>query len=236
MNVYTATDENTSMIDSSFQTQQALAVAFAAMRVNGDYIKDTRRFSENKTLFANKDIVRFQLMPQYAPEDFEPVQINENDYDNVEATYQHFKRYALDVLGDKLNDFQTDVYKIVSNDTVNNRKLGLVSYIPKLVEREIITNRITKLLRTEYRNSKHIGQPGDKVTGLVKILHSFPSIKYGGYFITGVIKGDIVNIFKKEDAVVGKTYELTGKVKRHQKAMLFPVEETKLNYVKMKEL
>ena len=42
-------------------TQEALAIAVAAQRINGAYIKDTRRFSEpnNKTLFSNKDIVKF---------------------------------------------------------------------------------------------------------------------------------------------------------------------------------
>ena len=41
-------------------TQEALAVACAAQRVNGGYIKDTRRFSEpeNKTQFSNKEIVK----------------------------------------------------------------------------------------------------------------------------------------------------------------------------------
>ena len=44
-------------------TQEALAMAVAAQRINGAYIKDTRRFSEveNKTQFANKEIVKFAL-------------------------------------------------------------------------------------------------------------------------------------------------------------------------------
>ena len=42
-------------------TQEALAMAVAAQRINGAYLKDTRRFSEptNKTQFANKEIVKF---------------------------------------------------------------------------------------------------------------------------------------------------------------------------------
>ena len=42
-------------------TQDALAMACAALRINGAYLKDTRRFSceENKTQFANKDLVKF---------------------------------------------------------------------------------------------------------------------------------------------------------------------------------
>ena len=43
------------------RTQEALAMAVAAQRINGSYIKNTRRFSEpdNKTQFANKEIVKY---------------------------------------------------------------------------------------------------------------------------------------------------------------------------------
>ena len=43
------------------RTQEALAMAVAAQRINGAYIKDTRRFSEpnNKTQFSNKEILKF---------------------------------------------------------------------------------------------------------------------------------------------------------------------------------
>jgi hypothetical protein len=42
--------------------QDALAVAYAAYRINNEqYLKDTRRFSteENKTQFDNKSLVKF---------------------------------------------------------------------------------------------------------------------------------------------------------------------------------
>ena len=55
-------------------TQEALAMAVAAQRINGAYIKDTRRFSEveNKTQFANKEIVKFAYHgdPSYLPTDY----------------------------------------------------------------------------------------------------------------------------------------------------------------------
>ena len=43
-------------------TQEALAFAVAAQRINNGYVKDTRRFSEdNPTIFSNKEIVKFAL-------------------------------------------------------------------------------------------------------------------------------------------------------------------------------
>ena len=48
--------------------EKALAVAFAAQRINKDqYIKHTRRFSEeeNKTVFSNKEIVKYYFNPSW---------------------------------------------------------------------------------------------------------------------------------------------------------------------------
>ena len=56
---------------NTVSTQEALAVAVAAQRINGAYIKDTRRFSteENKTQFSNKELVKFF----FAKDDYVPV-------------------------------------------------------------------------------------------------------------------------------------------------------------------
>ena len=55
----------------TFPTEKALAVAFAAQRINsGKYVKHTRRFSEeeNKTQFSNKELVKYYFKPVLANE------------------------------------------------------------------------------------------------------------------------------------------------------------------------
>ena len=68
-------------------TQEALAIAVAAQRINGSYIKDTRRFSceENKTQFSNKEIVKFAFHKNstYLPGDFERPIPTAEDYAEV---------------------------------------------------------------------------------------------------------------------------------------------------------
>jgi hypothetical protein len=68
-------------------TQEALAVAVAAQRINGAYLKDTRRFSceENLTQFANKELVKFAFeeRPGMFPLDFIRAVPTDVDYAQV---------------------------------------------------------------------------------------------------------------------------------------------------------
>ena len=54
-----------------FALQEALAICFAAQRINGSYVKHTQRFSTegNPTIHANKDMVK-QHFGRYTEVDF----------------------------------------------------------------------------------------------------------------------------------------------------------------------
>ena len=67
-------------------TQEALAVAHAAYRINKGYVKDTRRYSEDKaTTFSNKELVRFffEKNADYLPNDYMPFKIEAEDFEAV---------------------------------------------------------------------------------------------------------------------------------------------------------
>ena len=53
-------------MSQAIKTQQALAVAFMADRINKGYVKETRRFSEDvPTVFSNKEIVKFYFTEEH---------------------------------------------------------------------------------------------------------------------------------------------------------------------------
>jgi hypothetical protein len=120
-------------------TQEALAMAVAAQRINGAYIKDTRRFSEveNKTQFANKEIVKFAYHgdPSYLPTDYVRPVPTEEDYVQVAEIQKWMRRYVMLGLGD-LDDFKKDMIGAVVQDTVPVNNLGRVAFIPEFVKRD----------------------------------------------------------------------------------------------------
>ena len=217
-------------------TQEALAVAIAAQRINGSYIKDTRRFSceENKTQFSNKDIVKFAFdeRPGMLPVDFVRPTPTAEDYAEVAEIQKWMKRYVMLGLGD-LDGFKQEMIDSVSQDTVPVNNLGRVAFIPEFVKRDKHETGLTKEIRIEYRNSQYLGKEKDVVEGVAKILDKRYSAHWESYNYTAVIDGNLVSFMNKFELNVGDMNRLKGKVKAQTKNKMFSANETRLNYVRL---
>ena len=222
--------------------QDALAVAYAAYRVNKEtYIKETRRFTEegNKTQFPNKDLVRYYWQKklntseaQWLPSDFEMFEPTEEDYASVEEARKWMKRYVMLGLGD-LDGFKADMIKELSQDQIPVKSMGRIAFAPEFIKRDKHETSLTKTIRVEYRDSKHIEPVGATVEGVVEFLDKRYSAQWESYNYTCVIDGNLVSFMNKFDHAVGARMRLKGKVKSHTKNKLFSADETRLNYVKL---
>ena len=214
--------------------QDALAIAVAAQRINGNYIKDTRRFSEpdNKTQFANKEIVKFSFKGDYAPNDFIRPTPTADDYIQVAEIHKWMKRYVLLGLGE-LDDFKQEMIQSVSQDTVTFNNLGRVAFIPEFVKRDKHETGLTKEIRIEYRDSQYLGKEKDVVEGVIKILDKRYSSQWESYNYTAVMDGNLVSFMNKFEHNVGDMNRMKAKVKSHTKNKLFSANETRLNYVRL---
>ena len=222
--------------------QDALAVAYAAYRVNKEtYIKETRRFTEegNKTQFPNKDLVKYYWMKklnhsdaQWLPSDFEMFEPTEADYASVEEARKWMKRYVMLGLGE-LDGFKADMIKELSQDQVPVKGMGRIAFAPEFIKRDRHETSLTKTIRVEYRDSKHIEPVGATVEGVVEFLDKRYSAQWESYNYTCVIDGNLVSFMNKFDHQVGARMRLKGKVKSHTKNKLFSADETRLNYVKL---
>ena len=240
MGYYTMTTEYKKKRDTvplrTVSTQEALAVACAAQRVNGGYVKDTRRFSEaeNKTQFANKEIVKFAYHgdPSYLPMDYVRPIPTEEDYVQVAEIQKWMKRYVMLGLAD-LDDFKRDMIESVSQDTVAVNNLGRVAFVPEFVKRDKHETGLTKEIRIEYRDSKHLGKEKDVVEGVAKILDKRYSTQWESYNYTAVIDGNLISFMNKFEHNVGDMKRIKAKVKAQTQNKLFSANETRLNYVKL---
>ena len=217
-------------------TQDALAVACAALRINGAYLKDTRRFSceENLTQFANKELVKFafEQRPGMLPMDFIRPVPTEEDYAQVAEIQKWMKRYVMLGLGE-LDDFKKDMIATVAQDTVKFSNLGRVAYIPEFVKRDKYDASLTKEIRVEYRDSVYLGNVTDAVEGVAKIIDKRFSAEWASYNYTAVIDGNLISFMNRYDHEVGAMKRIKGKVKAQTKHKLFSANETRLNYVKL---
>jgi len=221
---------------------EALAVAYAAYRINNNtYTKDTRRFScdENKTQFDNKSLVRYYLEKKldtadakYLPADFEMFEPTEADYASVEQARKWMKRYVMLGLGE-LDGFKADMIRELSQDEVRVTATGRIAFAPEFIKRDMHETSLTKTIRIEYRDSRHINPVGVTVEGIIEILDKRYSNQWESYNYIGVIEGNLVSFMNKYEHAVGDRKRLKAKVKSHTKNRLFSADETRLNYVKL---
>ena len=214
-------------------TQEALAMAVAAQRINKGYVKDTRRFSEdNPTIFSNKEIVKFAFNSDYAPVDFVLPKPTAEDYETVAEIHKWMKRYVMLGLAD-LDEFKRDMIDSVSQDTVIKNNLGRVAFIPEFVKRDKHETGLTKEIRIEYRDSQYLGKEKDVVEGVIKILDKRYSSHWESYNYVAVMDGNLVSFMNKFEHNVGDMKRIKAKVKAQSKNKLFSANETRLNYVKL---
>jgi hypothetical protein len=214
-------------------TQEALAFAVAAQRINKGYVKDTRRFSEdNPTIFSNKEIVKFAFNPNYRPNDFVLPKPTAEDYAEVAEIHKWMRRYVMLGLAD-LDDFKRDMIDSVSEDTVIRNNLGRVAFIPEFVKRDKHETGLTKEIRIEYRDSQYLGKEKDVVEGVIKILDKRYSEHWESYNYVAVMDGNLVSFMNKFPYDVDSMLRVKGKVKAQTKNKLFSANETRLNYVKL---
>lgn len=221
----------------------ALAVAYAAYRINGEtYTKDLRRFSteENKTQFDNKSLVRYYWTKkldmsdaQYLPSDFEMFEPTEEDYANVQEALKWMKRYVMLGLAD-LDNFKRDMVNELSQDEVKVMGMGRVAFAPEFIKRDQHETGLKKEIRVEYRDSQHLGKEKDAVEAVVKILDKRYSAQWESYNYTAVTTdGNLVSFMNKFEQNVGDMKRIKAKVKTQTKNRLFDANETRLNYVKL---
>ena len=214
-------------------TQEALAFAVAAQRINKGYVKDTRRFSEdNPTIFSNKEIVKFAFNPNYRPNDFVLPKPTAEDYAEVAEIHKWMRRYVMLGLAD-LDEFKRDMIDSVSQDTVIKNNLGRIAFIPEFVKRDKHETGLTKEIRIEYRDSQYLGKEKDVVEGVIKILDKRYSEHWESYNYVAVMDGNLVSFMNKFPYDVDSMLRVKGKVKAQTKNKLFSANETRLNYVKL---
>ena len=217
-------------------TQEALAIAVAAQRINGSYIKDTRRFSceENKTQFANKEIVKFAFddRPGMLPVDFVRPTPTAEDYAEVAEIHKWMRRYVMLGLAD-MDNFKREMINSVSADTVPVNNLGRVAFVPEFVKRDKHETGLTKEIRVEYRDSQYLGKEKDNVEGVAKILDKRYSQQWESFNYVAVIDGNLVSFMNKFEHNVGDMKRIKAKVKAQTKNKMFSANETRLNYVKL---
>lgn len=219
----------------NYSTQTLLEYSFAAQRINGSYVKQT---SYAEKVFSNRDLILRTIKKDFWPpetqvlEDFQPLEVTDQDREKLEQANKFMRRYTMLSLGN-LSQFQQDIYLAFSTEETPENRLGLIAYFPQFFEREIKEKVFRQTLKQHYSDSQYIMD--QSIQANVEIFKVIPLFEYDKYlYITGN-NGNLLSFSLKKSFEVGDTLHITGKIKSHTKERTTGYLVTNLNYVKILE-
>jgi hypothetical protein len=230
-------------------TRLALEYAFAAYRVNGGYVKEPSL--SNGPEFNNRNLVEHcvkhwinetqneSTLVFWIPYEFNVLEITEQDRASADQVDQHFKKYMFNSLAGKLSQFENDIYSTICSEEVAITKVGLIAYIPELVDRDRAKWQFEKTVNTEYKHSSF--QTVESVEGKMTVLRVYDFTTSDFDTVRNVIlgfDGNLYHFYDKKRYVALKSegckYYVKGRVKAEAKERNTGATMTRLNYVKAK--
>jgi hypothetical protein len=212
----------------TYPTKLVFAAACAADRINeGEYIpvgtvltveavrarivKDT-----NKSLMLN-------LLSK-------PESITEEDHAKALLVMQNYQALTFKILNGKvLKEFESKAMDLASAETLQERDIGVVAYLP------VGYARAMKIRTAEQRlqdcDVGFCGAVGSKVSLNIEVLKIVFSQNYNCHFVSAITKDNLAVSFATShgsEYALNQTYNVTAKVKAH-----FEGSVTKLNFVKL---
>lgn len=195
-----------------YDTSTVFAAAFAAFRALGNqYVKaGSYRFDDNGVTVpvqSNRDMMVALLMDQSKITDF--------DREMGENIRTHYKGLMFKILGGKvLNEFDLKALALANGETVSERDLGTVAYLPAGYERATVRQSVDE--RIADARGGHIGQVGDKVAFKGEVVRTVFSQQWMCYFVTMITDNDQIVFFSnKSGPEVGTKLTAQGTVKAH---------------------
>jgi len=192
----------------NYKADDVWAVACAAFRINGSYIKAIAPGIAQKT---NRQIAE-ELLKDLS-------QVTSDDYAKGQLVRQYYKGLTFKVIeGKPLNDFSKNAMEIASLDTITTTyQLAIVISLPASYEKSAKRDDVDR--RINFARGGYIGDGtlSEKVTLNIEVLKALWSQKWNTWYLTGITGEDQVVFFAcKENFDVGTHLTITGNVKAHR--------------------
>lgn len=199
------------------------SAAFAAYRINGDYLKTPEKNAEGKIVKPmNRELVQLAL--------YDASMITDSDRKQAGKARQYMASVCtMNALKGELSEWGQITAKLCALDTItSNYDVAVITAMPKSYANSLKKEAVDARLR---KCEGYVGQVGDKVELPVEILRHNYSAKFNTWFISGVTEDNRAVHFAYREAVKpNQTITVRGTVKRHTD------RSTQLNRVKMEVL
>jgi hypothetical protein len=223
------------MSTTTYPIETILELAFAAHRVNKDYVKTslTDYNDSSSSIWSNKDLIKYNVpgIDVYPVTNFVPLEITDADRTGVATLHQFFRRYTMLILGDRLNEFQQDMYKAYSMEECGIQHYGYFAYMPSFIERESADLAYSRKLTDEYSKSVHMH--GKSFYGKIEIIKRIFLQEWDIYLYFAGTNGKLVSFSNKNKYEVETVLDITARIKSQDDERETRLPMTRMNYVKV---
>lgn len=185
----------------NYQADDVWAVACAAFRINGSYVK-----SPDQGVKTNRQIAE-ELLKDLSL-------VTSDDYAKGQLVRQYYKGLTFKVLeGKQLNEFSKNAMEFASLDTITTTyQLAIVISLPASYEKSAKRDDVDR--RINFARGGYSGAVGEKVTLNIEILKQLWSNNFNTWYLTGITDEDQVVFFAhKTQYDIGTHLTIQGVVK-----------------------
>jgi hypothetical protein len=206
----------------TYPTQDVFAAACAADRINAGEYRSTSDYPSENSKPTNKSLMLLLLKNS--------LEITEEDRAKANLVRTNYQALTFKILsGKRLTDFESKAMEVASAETISERDIGVIAYLPVGHRISMVTRSVDQRLRD--CEPEYCGAINSKVSLSIEVVRRIYSHNYGCYFITGITKDNLAVSFATSNGELfelNKTYNITAKVKDH-----YDNSVTKLNFVKL---
>ena len=223
----------------TFPVQQVLALACAAQRVNGDYIRSSEPVYTADGVYvgmkaSNRDLVELTLETkkwQGEQRDHPALlKVNIDDQELAVEIQKYYRKLIFSVI-EGSSDFLINVNSALQADTIAANQFGYVCCLPQVYKKDYSETQFKK--RASTLEPGYLGEVGQNLFDLdCEILASNKSKNFEGYNIDAIIKDRMVSWMDKTDLKLGACVVIKAKIKAHNHHWKHGIPVTRLNYVK----
>ena len=208
-----------------FTAEQIWGAAMAAHRINGGYVKESEWDYDAQPAVVKREANKLIIKGWIRSKDLAAV--TPEDILKGQEVRNHFNSYMFLAIAGKLNDFQTQAYKIAQRTEFTAKdslELAIASCLPMIYERD----RDRKEFMNQLRDSTQLaGQVGDKVQGEIIVLDSRYNVNFNKWKISAKMVDSYIDFWYNKNIAKGTVLRIKGKIKAMRGD-----NTTQLNYVK----
>lgn len=234
----------------------AVASAVLAHELNGGYCKDPAGWEHHSYATVDADGYQTRAVPNVAimmhktikagiplPKEPAATTVQEKHILRAKEIIAHYQNMLLQQIAGDLNEFEMKAFAITSKPTCTRKDLNLIACFPNSYQHFLNRSRTQEMLERYAATSQHIGDEGGKFAGQITIVNMTYVKKLACYLTTCVDEhGNLIAVWGqsmfgrggprvKED--IGRTMNVTARIKRHGINPYHGGKETIMNYMKV---